>query len=74
MRPEERLAEVAAILARGFARSHYVDHEPVINPTAYANDISAEALREDGNPLALLDHVEPSCSHAVNSRENEGVA
>jgi hypothetical protein len=74
MTPAERLAEIAAILGRGFVRSHFLDHEPVIAAGASANEISAKAPHEDGNPLAVPAAGAPSCSHAVNARENEEVA
>jgi hypothetical protein len=63
MRPEDRLAEVAAILTRGYIR---------VLAARSAGD--ADPFSKDGIPLALLDPGEPSCSDAVNSRENEEVA
>lgn len=60
MPPEDRLTEIAAILARGYSRV-----------LAARSAGSADLFSKDVIPLALLDHVEPSCSHLVNVRENE---
>ncbi len=65
--PEERLAEVAAILARGWSRSH-------LRTTATAQEGDAETANGERNQLASLGYVEPLCSDVVNSRENEEVA
>ena len=61
MSPEDRLAEIGVILARGYGRSRVTQH-------------SGERARGERNQLATLASHEPSCSRAVNTRENEEVA
>ncbi len=63
MAPEARLVEIATIIARGYRRMLLTK-----------SDGTAELSDEEHIQLAYLDPVEPSCSNAVNSRENEEVA
>jgi hypothetical protein len=79
MTPEERLAEVAVLLARGFARccaaaaesaSGSAPPEPMREAV---KEVSAERAQGARNQLADSLEREPSCSHAVNGRE-KGVA
>lgn len=79
MTPEERLAEVALILARGFARCCAAAAEsasgsaPPDPMREAAKEVLAERAQGVRNQLADPLGREPSCSHAVNGRE-KGVA
>jgi len=91
MRPEDRLAEVAALLARGYSRSRAGGPEcaedcrrdpnsAVADDATWpearlgADDVPGNRSRRERNRLAVLDDTEPSCDHAVNSREKGEVA
>jgi hypothetical protein len=66
--PDDRLTEVATILATGFGRL------AAARSRAATEAEPETAPGEPENDLAVLESVEPSCDHAVNSREKGKVA
>ena len=68
MSPEDRLAEVASIVACGYGRLTAARSGTTPEPEL------GDSTGEPENGLAVLDGTEPSCDRAVNSREKGSAA